>query len=289
MCETPLQVAVKPWSARCSGCGSWRSCLEPEIESSRLHSIIDSDARIQGLKRLRQQNNAQILDQIAALTPLEGRRLLDVGAAHGWFVVEAAQRRMAAEGVEPETAMVRYAREQGASVREGYFPEALAEDERFDVIAFNDVLEHIPDVEETVRACALSLQPGGVLSINVPTATGLAYRTATWLARLGISGPYRRLWQVGLPSPHLHYFTPRALTTLLERHGFEVSSVVTLPSIRRDGLWARIHAATAPSLSSVVAFATLWLATPILASPRHSDIMLVLARRGDRDNDRTPG
>jgi 2-polyprenyl-3-methyl-5-hydroxy-6-metoxy-1,4-benzoquinol methylase len=252
--------------------------LQPRIDSSDLHAPIDPDARIRGLRQLREENNARILDELAALSPLNDKRLLDVGSAHGWFVLEAGRRGMVAEGIEPEEAMVDYARAHGATIRHGYFPTGLDEDECLDVIAFNDVLEHIPDAEATIRACASSLRPGGLLSINVPTASGLAYRAATCLARLGMRRPYRRLWQFGFPSPHTHYFTPRALTLLLEREGFEISRISALPSIRREGLWARVHTASRPSPLSVLSFAALWLAAPLLASPRHSDIVLVIAR-----------
>jgi SAM-dependent methyltransferase len=285
----PLRVMVMPWSARCPACGSWQSSLRPKIESSELQESIDSGARIAGFKELRLANNARILDEIATLMPLAGNRLLDVGSAHGWFVLEAARRGMRAEGIEPEDAMVRHARAQGAEVRHGYFPAAVDANEVVDVITFNDVLEHIPDVESTIAACAGSLRPGGVLSINIPSARGLAYRVAVGLARLGVPGPFRRLWQFGLPSPHVHYFTPGALAQLLERGGFAVSRTMPLPSIQRKGLWARVHTVSRPSLASLLSFVGLWLAAPVLSRPGRSDIVLVLARRVGHDDRATDG
>lgn len=211
--------------------------------------------------------------------PLNGAQILDVGSAHGWFVGEATRRGMSAEGIEPEAEMVQHVREQGLSVRHGYFPGALAEDERVDIISFNDVLEHIPDVETALAACARSLRPDGVLSVNVPNASGLGYRVAMSLARIGVRGPYLRLWQYGLPSPHIHYFTTQALTRLIERQGFTVVRTLPLSSIRRKGLWARVHTVSRPSPLSIANFIALWLSAPILDHPSQSDIVLLLAKR----------
>jgi 2-polyprenyl-3-methyl-5-hydroxy-6-metoxy-1,4-benzoquinol methylase len=270
-----------PWSGECPACGTWRSTLQPGIEARDLHESIDTDARIAGFKELRVQNNARILDEVAATLPLAGARALDVGSAHGWFLEEAVRRGVKIEGVEPEEALAEQARARGLTVRTGYFPAVLAPDEQVDLISFNDVLEHIPDVDETLAACAGALRPGGVLSINIPSATGLGYRIATGLARIGVRGPYLRLWQFGLPSPHIHYFTPAALERIVARHGFRIDRRLPLSSIRRDGLWNRVHTVSRPTPLSIVSFVALWLAAPILNRPANSDIVLVLARRED--------
>jgi 2-polyprenyl-3-methyl-5-hydroxy-6-metoxy-1,4-benzoquinol methylase len=278
-CGAPIRVRVAKWSAECPGCGTWRSSLAPAINSAELHEPIDQAGRIAGFKVLRDQNNARILDEMAAETPLRGKRLFDVGSAHGWFVEAAARRGMRAEGIEPELEMIDHARARGLTVRPGYFPAAISQEERADVISFNDVLEHIPDVDAALDACMHTLNPGGLLSVNIPSASGLAYRIATMLARVGLRGPYFRLWQHGLPSPHIHYFTPAALRRVIERHGFAVVRQRPLGSIRRQGLWARVHTVSRPTASSVVAFLALWAAAPILNRPRHADLVLLVARR----------
>ncbi len=279
VCGTPIRVRVASWSAECSVCGTWRSSLRPGINSAELHDPIDRSGRVAGFKTLRDENYAEILDELAGEIPLAGRRLFDVGSAHGWFVEAAARRGLLAEGIEPEQEMVDHARAQGLAIRAGYFPSALGEDEQADIISFNDVLEHIPDVDAALEACAHSLRAGGLLSVNIPSAEGLAYRVSAALARVGIRGPFLRLWQFGLPSPHVHYFTPAALARLIERHGFVVLRRRPLSSIRREGLWARLHTVARPTPASLAAFVALWLATPVLRRPRNADVVLLLARR----------
>jgi 2-polyprenyl-3-methyl-5-hydroxy-6-metoxy-1,4-benzoquinol methylase len=281
VCDTPLAAKICAWSLVCPACDTWRSTLEPAIESEDLHQAIDTEARVAGFKELRLGNNNHILDEIGKLRGLEGSRLLDVGSAHGWFIEEALRRGSHAEGIEPDETVRQDALAHGLQVRHGYFPSTLAPGEQFDVIAFNDVFEHIPDVDATLNACAASLAPGGILSINIPSATGLGFRIARTLARLGLRGPYERLWQHNLPSPHLHYFTPASLQRFVEQHGLRVRRVVPLASIRRDGLWARVHTVSRPSPVSVLNFVALWLGATVLNRPKHSDIFLLLAARVD--------
>lgn len=279
VCDSPIRARIMRWSAQCPTCGTWRSSLQPRIELAELHEPIDRSGRIEGFKALRDENNERILDEIAGQLELTGKQLLDIGSAHGWFLAAASRRGAQAEGIEPEAEMVNHARAQGLNVRLGYFPAALDDDERADIISFNDVLEHIPSVDDTLDACARTLQAGGVLSVNIPSASGLAYRVATVLARVGFRKPYLRLWQHGLPSPHLHYFTPAALQSIIERHGFTVVRQRPLSSIRRDGLWARVHTVSRPTVSSVISFLALWVAAPLLDRPQHSDVILLLATR----------
>jgi 2-polyprenyl-3-methyl-5-hydroxy-6-metoxy-1,4-benzoquinol methylase len=281
VCGSPIRARIMRWSAQCSVCGTWRSSLRPAIDSAALHAPIDRNGRIAGFKALRDENNACILDEIAKLVAIRDKRLLDVGSAHGWFVGAASRRGLQAEGMEPEAEMVDHARAQGLKVRPGYFPSALGDGELVDIISFNDVLEHIPDVEDALEACARALPIGGVLSVNIPSAGGLAYHIASMLARVGFRGPYRRLWQHGLPSPHIHYFTPAALQRIIERHGFAVVRQRPLSSIRRDGLWARTHTVSRPTPSSVIVFLALWVAAPLFDQPRHADVILLLASRAD--------
>lgn len=278
-CEAPVERWVVPWVGRCRDCGSWRSVLEPEIESEQLQELIDTEARYTGLKELREANNRRILDEIAKIRPVAEAKVLDVGSAHGWFLQSASERGAAVEGVEPERGLALESRAAGHTVRVGYFPDVLEADERFDVITFNDVLEHVPDADAAVAACYQHLRPGGVLSVNIPSATGLGYRAARGLARIGLLGPFKRFWQHGLPSPHMHYFQPSALTQMIERHGLQTRLVAPLTAIEREGLWARIHMERRPSPVTVIGFVGLWLGIPILNLPRNSDIMLVLAQR----------
>ena len=158
------------------------------------------------------------------------------------------------------------------------FPEVLSAADEYEVISFNDVLEHLPDPREAIAACYRHLVPGGLLSINIPTSRGLVYRSA----RRGLPvtrALFERLWQVGLPSPHLWYFNGSSLLRLCTDAGFDAAAAEPLQSVKRDGLWQRAHFDRAPSVVSVAGVGALLLAAPLLNSPRASDIMHVVARK----------
>jgi hypothetical protein len=115
--------------------------------------------------------------------------------------------------------------------------------------------------------------------LNLPSSRGVFYRLAEALDRAGLSSPLERLWQKGFPSPHLSYFDPDQLRRLMERHGMVEIDRSTLPSIRIDGLWARLRY---DRRSAPAAAAAVWLgvaaAAPVL---RHlpGDISLQIFRR----------
>ncbi len=205
-------------------------------------------------------------------------RLLDVGSAYGWFLEEAVRAGVVATGIEPDADVA--ARSYG-DVRVGRFPDAVVSEGLYDVIAFNDVLEHIPDVRGALQTSREHLRVGGLLSVNIPTADGIAFRAARTLASVNVRGPYRRIWQYGLASPHLHYFSTRALTMLIGECGMSVRLVRQLPAISRAGLWQRVHTVRRPSATSVLGFASLYAAAGVLNRPGLGDIVHLIAERAD--------
>ena len=269
---------VASWAFRCPRCRNWRSNLDVRI-NEEVARPIDETQRGVALHRLREENNKQILDVIGATRSPGNARLLDVGSAHGWFLAAATDAGLDAQGIEPDTEIAAQALRAGATVRVGYFPGAVPPEEVFDIITFNDVLEHLPDVHAALDACANRLAPDGLLAINIPNASGIVFRLSTLLGRLGIDASFARLWQRGMPSPHLWYFTPQGLSTVVERHGFTRVMQTSLKSITRAGLWERIHFDRRPSVVSVAAFAALWTSASVLNMKRASDVMLLVFRR----------
>lgn len=263
------------WLFRCGGCGVLRSNLEVLIPDQPTEAVLDEDLRAEGLESARTTNNARLLHAVRALTP-GGARLLDVGSGPGFLLGDAAALGFAAEGIEPDANTVGAARARGTSVRHGYFPDVLDRDERFDVIVFNDVLEHIPDLAGALAACTAHLKPGGVLCLNCPDRRGFFYRTAAVLDRLGLRGPLDRLWQKGLPSPHVWYFTPANLAQAAARHGFAPIGEVRLETLELRGLWARIRYVKDQSLVMSLAAFAFSVATYPLARILPSDAVACL-------------
>lgn len=265
VCNGRIYRLRHDWLFRCATCACLSSTLEPNIKAEALTTSIDEDARKLGLDPIRQQNNARILDGLSRLG-VKGGTLLDVGCGHGQMLEDAIGRGFHAIGIEPDGNVVERARGRtGAEVRQGFFPGQTKLGETFDVIVFNDVLEHIPGARGVIEASAHLLAPDGILVLNCPSQRGIFYRIANLLDRMGIHEPFGRLWQKDLPSPHVWYFSPDHLQKLGQLANLRTLLVETLLPIARLGLRERIFHVSGQSLIfNYLTYAMVWVAYPAL-------------------------
>jgi SAM-dependent methyltransferase len=149
-------------------------------------------------------------DRLDDLPAIPGR-LLDVGAATGFFVEQARAVGWEAVGVEPSEWAAAYARKElGVDVRTGTLDEMRFPDGTFDVVTLWEVIEHLPDPRVTLAEIRRVLKPGGRLVLSTPDAGSLAAR---------LSG---RRWLGWRKVPeHLSFFDRRNLDRLLVGAGFE--------------------------------------------------------------------
>jgi SAM-dependent methyltransferase len=240
----------------CPGCGFLASNLSSSIGGTAPR-VLDEAARLRALKGLRRANFERILDAMAPYATTRPCRLLDVGSAHGWFLDAAVLRGYDAVGVEPDPDPAELARSRNHRVIAGRFPEALGNDECFDIITFNDAFEHLDDPAAVAAAVHRHLNPGGLAVVNLPNSLGALFRIARALNAVGIHAPFDRMWQRGFPSPHRSYFHQAALALLFERAGFREVHRGTLPGVSSAGLWSRLRydGAMSPWSSAVI-----WLA-----------------------------
>lgn len=277
VCGSPTTRSVSDWAFRCSHCGLWQSTLVPTIDSQE-HPLSEDD-RFRGLEHIRLVTFGRIFQQLSRLTTLESRRLLDVGCAYGWFLEAAVARRMVAVGVEPDARTAQVARSRGLEVVQGYFPDCLSASDIFDVIVFNDVLEHIPRVHAMLAACTRAMAPGGFLVLSVPTSSGTLFRLARGMARLGWKGPWLRLWQEAFPSPHVYYFNRENLHRALRNHGFSKAHARGTAVFHPKGLWSRMKFDRRSSaIVNVVLYLGLLAAYPIYRALGRPDTELLIYR-----------
>lgn len=108
------------------------------------------------------------LDWIDARAAIAGKRVLDVGCGGGILSESMAQRGALVKGIDLGARALQVADlhslESGVAVDyERIAVEALAQREpgAFDVVTCMELLEHVPDPESVVRACAALVRPGG--------------------------------------------------------------------------------------------------------------------------------
>lgn len=240
VCGNKQHQGLSSWHFHCTNCKYESANLAGAINESATHELLDEGQRETALKKLRKASFAVIVDHAKRHVAGRDKKLLDVGSAHGWFLEEASSGYTVL-GIEPDKAVYQKAAARGLNVRNGFFPDVLADDERFDVIIFNDVIEHIVEMGSALEKVEGHLNPGGILIINLPNSTGFFYRLSKVFKKIGLAGSFERMWQLGLPSPHVHYFNKENLDEMVKPRGFTLLENFELPSVRADGLLERIR------------------------------------------------
>jgi SAM-dependent methyltransferase len=139
--------------------------------------------------------------------PARGK-LLDVGAAAGFFVDEARRAGWNAEGVDVAAHMVEWGRrELGAPLRVGGIADASG---TYAAVTMWDYIEHSLDpAGELAKANAL-LVPGGIVALSTGDRDSFAARVS------------RSRWHLLTPRHHNFFFSGRTMARLLARTGFDV-------------------------------------------------------------------
>ena len=154
-------------------------------------------------------------DRLAAIARARGREsgvLVEIGSGPGFFLESAAARGWTAIGVEPSRQAAAFAQGRGLVVHNRTFADAAAHGlPRADVIAATNVLEHIPDPIETLRAASALLKSGGVMCLTVPNDFSPLQIAAQ-------DGKGHAPWWIA-PPHHLNYFDFDSLEALMRRLG----------------------------------------------------------------------
>jgi len=141
----------------------------------------------------------------------EKGNLLDVGCGTGEFLHAMKNNGWAVEGVEPnKTARQKAESLIGQPVSESIENSTSA---AFDVITLWHVLEHLPDLNESLKKISNLLKPTGTLIIAVPNHNS------------DDAKQYREYW-AGYDVPrHLWHFGKKEMVLFLQNHGFRLFKI----------------------------------------------------------------
>jgi CMP-N,N'-diacetyllegionaminic acid synthase len=154
-------------------------------------------------------------------------RMLDVGCSTG-FVVEAARDRgWDAAGLDLNPSAIEYGCSRGLDLRNVALEDAEFEPASFDAVCLFDVLEHLLDPRQTLRACTRLVKPGGIVFLYVPN-----YDSAS---RLLMGKDAHFIW----PTHHLNYYTPITVRDVLRREDLRPEYLATEGLDIVDYLWYR--------------------------------------------------
>ncbi|MEI6117581.1 MAG: class I SAM-dependent methyltransferase [Burkholderiales bacterium] len=176
----------------------WNDVVFPASEAARLKSIfIPRVDRLLGICR-----------EYGVKTD----SLIEIGSGFGTFCSEVKRREIFSRvvAVEPTPDLANTCRGRGLEVIELPVEQIrLNDDERFDVVASFEVIEHLFSPADMISHMVRLIRPGGILLLTCPNGHGFDIET------LGTASD-------SVDSEHLNYFNPGSLATLLQRCGLTV-------------------------------------------------------------------
>ena len=201
-------------------------CEKCNYYFSNLSSGFGQD--VKGIKNLRKQNFKKILNIILDLNkkPI----ILEIGSGDGYFIKECNDLNISISGSEASLESLKNLKSKFKSTAKIYnlsLPESIITNTKtkYDFIIFNDVFEHLKNLNQVIITSVKALKKDGLIIINSPTSDGIIFQVSSFLLKFGFTKFYDRLWQKNMNSPHLSYFNKRNLTLLFSQHNFcEVKS-----------------------------------------------------------------
>lgn len=205
----PLQLRV------CESC--WlvqlpNTCHPPEIfgdDYAYQTSVIPGAVRHAGVFA------AQMIDRLdlGAHT-----RVIEVASNDGYLLEQFARHGIPTTGVEPARRLVDFAlAERGVYSIPGFFGRDFAASmppKKADLLIANNVLAHVPDLNDFVAGLKLALAPTGTLTVEVP-----------WLLKLIEGVQFDTIYH-----EHFSYFSLNTLARLFSKHSLLIYDVEELPT-----------------------------------------------------------
>ena len=143
---------------------------------------------------------------------------MEIGSNDGYLLQHFARAGIPTLGIDPAKAACQLAAERGIGTRQEFFSEAVAERLAGEgisprVIVANNVMAHVPDLNDVTAGVRRLLAPDGVFVIETPYLRDL-------IERLEFDTIYHE---------HLFYYSLTSLSALLERHGLGQIDVTRVP------------------------------------------------------------
>lgn len=147
--------------------------------------------------------------------------ILDVGCSDGAFCVSLRREDREIWGIEMNTIAALKAKEKCDHVLVGDFNTVFDQlpKNHFDVVIFNDVLEHMYSPWDTIEMVKMLLSPTGILVSSIPNFRYIG----NLITEVIFEGEFRYKPEGGiLDDTHIRFFTTKSICRMFHEQGYEV-------------------------------------------------------------------
>ncbi|HUO24471.1 MAG TPA: class I SAM-dependent methyltransferase [Candidatus Aquilonibacter sp.] len=236
---------------QCRSCGASFLVPQPFPSSVAARFQNENPALLNDLHRRFEKNRERVLRRVAR--QIQRRRthgrILDVGCASGFFLARFfAESHWQRRGVELSPVKAQAAVEKCLQVHTGDVHSANFGPNGFDVVTVLDAFYYFPRPQVELGEFRRILSSEGLLALELPWAASRIWRRS--------GTPRRFLSDRRVPllesSDHLFYYTPKAVTQLLEHCGFRVLAMIPLPGNRQESMVREMFCRTYSWLSQLM-------------------------------------
>jgi SAM-dependent methyltransferase len=165
------------------------------------------------------EHSRRYAEQITARLGLNGdSQVVELASNDGYLLQFFAERGISVLGVEPAANVAEVAVEKGIPTVVEFFGEdvgrRLAGETQADLLLGNNVLAHVPDLNDFVSGMKALLKPGGVITMEFPH-----------LMRLIDENQWDTIYH-----EHFSYFSFLTVSAVFEAHGLRLFDVEELPT-----------------------------------------------------------
>ncbi|MEA2235608.1 MAG: hypothetical protein QOC81_332 [Thermoanaerobaculia bacterium] len=167
-------------------------------------------------------------------------QVIEIASNDGYLLQYFRQAQIPVLGIEPAANVADVAREKGIDTLVRFFgqntaSELAAEGRKADLLLGNNVLAHVPDINDFVQGLQTALKPGGTVTMEFPH-----------LMRLMIGNQFDTIYH-----EHFSYLSLLTARQIFSAHGLEIVDVDELPTHGGSLRIYAMHKGEAPASPAV--------------------------------------